>query len=157
MLWGHGARERQIFGPPGPGGVPIITTIAVRRYLCRKCDATITVVPRGVPHRWRYSGSAVAMALALWGCMHQAQAVVREALSPWRIQGQSEPQRWRSLRRWVLAVLEGRLFAPLRLAPGASVRALAERVAWSAVGHAGPDLGAAPVPARAWAGGAALA
>lgn len=130
----------------------------MRRYLCTACAATITVVPRGLAAGWRYSGSAVALALALWGCMREAQGVVRRALSPGRILGQSQPQRWRTLRRWVGAVVGGRLFEALRVAPGGSVRAVAERIAWGAVGRADPAAAsAAPVPARAWAGGAALA
>jgi len=115
------------------------------------------VVPRGLAAGWRYSGSAVALALALWGCMREAQAVVRQALSPGRILGQSQPQRWRTLRRWVGAVVEGRLFEALRVAPGGSVRAAAERIAWGAVGHADPAAAAAALAHRAWAGGAALA
>lgn len=57
--------------------------------------------------------------------MHEAQAVVRRALSPRRILGPSQPQRWRTLWRWVGVVVEGRLFAEVRLAPGGEVRALA--------------------------------
>jgi hypothetical protein len=157
VVWGHGTRERQIWGPPGPGGAPVITAIRVRRYLCTACDATITVVPRGLAAGWRYSGSAVALALALWGCMREVQAVVRRALSPGRICGQSQPQRWRTLRRWVGAVVEGRLFEALRVAPGDSVRAVAERIALSAVGRADPAAAAASLAHRAWAGGSALA
>jgi len=40
--------------------------VPTRRFQCQLCDAVLVVVPRGMVPRKRYSGPAIAFALALW-------------------------------------------------------------------------------------------
>src|SRR5690348_13799716 len=66
-LHGHGLRERQLRGPLGPEQEPQMCVVRVRRYLCRRCGATLTVVPQGVLPRRLFSAAAIGLALCLWG------------------------------------------------------------------------------------------
>jgi hypothetical protein len=64
---GHGLRSRGIEGPHEPGEEASDTPILCRRYVCLACGAILVVVPSGVGRGLRYSLSAIAYALALWG------------------------------------------------------------------------------------------
>ena len=66
-LWGHGPRDRILWGPGSASSPPTQLVIRARRYLCRACAVTITVVPRGVAPTYLYTGCAIALALAPWG------------------------------------------------------------------------------------------
>ncbi len=66
-LYGHGVRERHQWGPVEFGAAPTLIAILLRRYRCRFCGAVILVGSRGLVRRRLYSGSAVALALALYG------------------------------------------------------------------------------------------
>lgn len=159
-VWGHGTQERTIWGPPAPFGRPAQTVIRVQRFLCRACNATCTVVPRGVATRYRYATFAIAVAFALWGLERKPASAVREATSPWQRVGASQSGRWRSLRRWALAALAGRLFGGLRLdgsfAAGPA-RTIAARVAELASSRAPPGDRNLHLLERVWRGGAAMA
>ena len=67
VLHGHGTREREIRGPVAPGQPPVSVLVTVRRYQCQPCRVVLTVVPRSMLARRRYSAAAIAFALALWG------------------------------------------------------------------------------------------
>lgn len=97
---GHGLRRRGIEGPGEPGAEPAAVELAMRRYVCRACDAVLVVVPRGVGKSSRYSLEAIGYALALWGYAGKAAAAVRSGVSASKARGFTSPEQWSSLRRW---------------------------------------------------------
>ena len=98
-LHGHGLRSRGIWGPAKAEAEPAMWDIWVRRYLCVDCGVCLTVLPAGLKRAYRYSLSAIAMALTLWALWRRPARRVRDLVSPQRLVGASEPARWRSLRR----------------------------------------------------------
>ena len=99
-LQGHGLRERQVWGPPGPGADPEVFVAVVRRYRCQDCGATMTVSPKGLARSHRYSLPAIAAALLRWALHRWPATHVRRAISPWQVRGLNPSQCWRSLLRW---------------------------------------------------------
>lgn len=151
---GHGRRDRQQRGPSTADAAPEIVVVVVRRYRCRRCKAVITVVPREVEPRRHYSRPAIALALARHGLFGEAAATVRRAVSPWKVAATTG---WRTLRRWQRAVRDGRLFPTVRIGAAATTRAIGERVAQAAMGHAPPTLRGAPTLTLVFAGAVAMA
>jgi hypothetical protein len=152
-LHGHGLRERQFRGPSSPGAQPTIVVLQIRRYRCRPCGAVLTVVPRETATGRLYTLSAVAWALALFGVARLPEADVRRSTSPWQIVGSTAARRWWSLRRWIAAAVERRLFGRLPRPPdGCGAREAAKRIAIAASAHAPPTLASVPLPARAFFG-----
>ena len=133
-LHGHGLRGRQVRGPLEAGGAVVVLELSLRRYACQACGAIITVGPRGLLPRRRYSLMAIAVALWLWAVRRLTDPEVRRATCPVAETGLSRPERWTTLRRWARAVREGRLWPKVSLGPSWSLRACAERAArqvWS--------------------------
>lgn len=129
-IWGHGLRERQQRGPLEPSGESVTVTIAARRYVCRPCRAVILVVPLGVVAGHLFSAAAIALALVLFGVRGESLAGVRARISPWRRVGEAACTTWLTVRRWVCAIREQRLFACVREAPARwTARQVAERAA----------------------------
>jgi hypothetical protein len=151
-LVGHGLRERQLRGPAAADAVPTVVVLLVRRYLCVRCAAVITVVPREVEPRRHYSRPAIALALALFALSAKSAATIRHAISPWRL---TATPGWRTFWRWLSAARRGALF-PAAAPPGASSRQIAERVAQLAMSHAPPSLRGAAQVALVFAGAAAM-
>jgi len=122
---------------------PALLLLRVRRYLCRGCGMTMTVVPRAMVHKRLYSASAIALALALWALARLSEAEVRERVNPWQVQSTlSVPGRWMTLRRWARAIRRRRLFPSLPPAPPEwTLRRVAERAAMALSARAppGPD------------------
>ncbi len=89
---GHGTYRRQVLGVEGSTGE--LVTI-VRRYLCRGCKRTISILSDHLhPRRW-YAAGSILEALRL----HLMEgASEREIRSRFAIVTDSES--WRSLRRW---------------------------------------------------------
>lgn len=113
----------------------------------------MTVAPRETAARRLYTLGAIAWALALFGVARLPEADVRRGTCPWRIVGAAAARRWRSLRRWVAAVAERRLFGQLARPPdGCGARQAAERIAIAVSAHAPPTLASVPLPARAFFG-----
>lgn len=111
----------------------------MRRYLCVDCRACPTVIPAGLSKAYRYSLSAVAMALTLWALGQQRAVEVRRRVSPQRQLGDSEPSRWRSLRRWTRAA--HRLFNLAARPAGETTRELARRIAHLVLARGPTELG----------------
>lgn len=152
-LHGHGLRERQFRGPRSPGAPPTIVVLLIRRYRCQPCRTVVTVVPRETAIGMLYTASAVAWALALFGVARQSEAEVRRSTSPWRVVGAAAVRRWRSLRRWVAAACQRRIFSKILRPPGGCVaRQAAERIAIAVSAHAPPTLARVALPARAFLG-----
>lgn len=153
-LHGHGLRERDQWGPPAPGELPVTIGVQLRRYLCLECGAVIAVVPRGILRRRLYSAGAISWALALFGALRLPPAQVRARVSPWSRPGATAASGWLSLRRWAAAVQDGRLFpgAP-RPAAEASLREVAARVA-AALAAAAPPGSTGSLDTLAFAGAA---
>lgn len=151
---GHGLRERQLLGPPGPGQVPKMVLLLVRRFLC-KCGAVLTVVPcETIPGRL-YTSSAVGWALALFGVQKLSAAEVRRQTSPWTIIGQIALTGWATLRRWIRAIRAGTLLSGLRASPSDfTARQVAERAALGLASLGPPPSGEASVATRAFQGAA---
>lgn len=148
-LHGHGVRDRQLRGPPGPDAAPIWLVIACRRYRCIDCDAILTVVPRGIaPHR-HYGFAAIAMALTLWAIVHEPIAQVRRRVCAWPVSHES-PTRWPTLTRWARAARDALGDT------GLSLKAAAARAAQIAIGRAPPTLRRTARWAQAFAGGSAM-
>lgn len=151
---GHGSRERQFLGPPGPGQLPKMVLLLVRRYLCQ-CGAVLTVVPcETIPGRL-YTSSAIAWALALFGVQKLCAAEVRRQTSPWTIIGQVALTGWTTLRRWIRAIRAGTLLSSLRASPSDFMaRQVAERAALGLASLGPPPSGEASVATRAFQGAA---
>lgn len=102
--------------------------VVARRFVCRGCDAVITVVPREVTRRRLFSTLAIAVAVGLYGLVGRSAKGVRAAVSPWSFVGASGAERWRTLERWLAAIAEGDIYG-LRLPRRWSPRETAERAA----------------------------
>ena len=152
QLHGHGVRSRQVRGPATPTGPPELRVTSVRRYLCTRCRATQTVTPREVLAKRLFSAAAIALALAFFGVTEMALSEVRARISPWVAVGATAAAGWVSLRRWVVAVREGRLFA-VRAAPTTwTARQVAARAAMTLAARAPVRPGTDDVVANAFVG-----
>ena len=107
--------------------------------MCVDCHACLTVLPAGLGRAYRYSLSAIAIALALWALGRQSAAEVRRRVSPQRQVGDSEPGRWRSLRRWTEGADE--LFKLAARPAATATRELAARIAQLVVARGPTELG----------------
>jgi hypothetical protein len=107
---GHGTRSRQIRGPTRSGERPATRVILARRYRCRRCRRTTTVVPRGVVARRHYGATAIALACFLLGVSGLGVADVRRRVAP----GITHEQGWAVVRRWLGAIHAGLLFPFVR-------------------------------------------
>jgi hypothetical protein len=89
---GHGTYTRQVLGLVDLCGQVVIW---VRRYLCRGCGRTISVLPDGLyPGRW-YAGAVMVVSLFLSLLKGWSAADVRQ-----RCGGIGTDQGWKTLRRW---------------------------------------------------------
>lgn len=157
-IWGHGVRERQVRGPREPGAASETIVIEVRRYVCRRCAAILTVVPRGIARCKHYSAMAIAFALGLFGLDKQTQRAVREAVSPWQIVSEQTRSTWVTLRRWIAAIGCGALWPSLpRSEAPSSSRPIAERAAMALSATAPLSLQGLPLSHCAFHGGAHMA
>ena len=92
QIVGHGTFLRQVLGLFSAVREAVIP---VRRYRCRGCRGTISVLPDELyPHRW-YAGVAILVGLFLHLMHSTAAAEVRERLS-----ADGETPGWKTLRRW---------------------------------------------------------
>jgi hypothetical protein len=143
QMHGHGERERTQVGPEAVGQPPVVQSVGVRRYKCKKCGATVTVAPRGVVRRRLHTASAIGLALALFGLEHQSILAVREAITPTAShQEPAEGAGWSPLRRWAHEAKAGTLIEEGRACPETfTLRQAAERAAttFSALGPRGAD------------------
>jgi hypothetical protein len=106
-----------------------------------------------LPRRW-YSGSAIALALALYGIERAAPIAVRRRVSPFKVVGYGAATGWVTIGRWVEAVRAGRLFSRVRPSPtGFTRRQVAERAATTLGSRAPPPMDA-PLVTRAFNGAA---
>jgi hypothetical protein len=149
-LHGHGCRGRQQQGPTQPDGAPEIITVTTRRYRCTGCGCVCSVGPRDIAPRYLYSSSAILLALGLLGLEKLSVSAVRKKICVWRREGHSMGGRWRSIKRWLQDIADGRLLAGLELAlsPSQGTRSLSERVAQSVLARAPPNLLKLPAAAR---------
>jgi hypothetical protein len=154
-MHGHGTRERQVFGPCGPGQAPVAVVILARRFRCLRCDAVLLVVPREVLPRRRYSASAIGLALALFGLVLATAANVRTRVCPASLVGPTAATGWATLRRWAQAVARGQLFPSVPLPdPGSTLRRVAATTAAALAAHADATTRALAIEARAFFGAA---
>ena len=97
---GHGTYERQVLGLRSSCRYVVIL---IRRFFCRGCRRTISVLPNDLyPGRW-YAGIAILLSLALSLLRGRADARVRQ-----HITGTREGRDWRTLERW-----RGQILCPL--------------------------------------------
>lgn len=128
VIQGHGLRSRLLRGPLSIDGDSVEVTVWTRRYLCRRCDTVLMVVPQGVLRSHLFSAQAIGLALTLWAVHRVPAHKVRKCVSPWKKVGSTAAAGWASLRRWVKEA--PRLFAGLRPCPEHwSLRRRAERIA----------------------------
>lgn len=153
QLWGHGLRARQVRGPLAIGEDPCLVTVDGRRYQCRICEAVIIVEPRSVLRYRHFSGSAIAMALALFGVEGTSAIEVRRRVSPWRTVGHAACRGWVTLHRWIDVARQGELLPAVRHRAAGDDRGVAARVARAVASRAPPPWDA-PIAARAFAGAA---
>jgi hypothetical protein len=160
MLWGHGLRERLVYGPLTPDGEPQDAVVRARRFLCRTCHGVLLVVPRGVVAGRRYAGAVIAWALALFGVVGLPPDEVRRRCSPDRVVGYAAAGRWATLRRWARAVRHGRLFACAHVrwsAADQTPRQIAARAAQTLAAYAPPTVRDRPVAVQAFLAGVQMA
>jgi hypothetical protein len=135
-----------------------VVVFKTRRYRCCACHALIEVMPAEVEPRRHYSRCAIGLALALFGVAQESAAAVRRRVSPFSVVGSTAVTGWATLRRWIAAVRDGKLFPGLRAVPAAwTARHAAERIAMSLAAHAPASGAALPLAARVFAGACAMA
>lgn len=140
-------------GPMDVDGRPAVLELRVRRYRCRACGVTQTVVPAEVVARKLYSLAAIAWALALWGLESLTAAAVRRRVSPWAVVGPGSAGRWDALCRWAASARRGGLLSCIRPAPAEwTARAVAARAATTVAGFALPSTGPPSLSACAFRG-----
>ncbi len=89
---GHGTYRRQVLGLREVEGETIAT---VRRYLCRGCERTISVLSDHLhPRRW-YAAATILEVLKLHLLEGVSEAEIRK-----RSGVETDSESWRSLRRW---------------------------------------------------------
>jgi hypothetical protein len=137
-----------MLGPAEALGDPVMLEVSCRRYLCVTCKAVVLVVPGAMLPGRRYSGSAIAQALALFGLELFSPAQIRRRTSPDKIVGATASTGWASIDRWCDAVRSGRLFT--------TRRQVAERAA-TAIGSRAPPPVDASLTVRAFVGAARAA
>lgn len=144
MIVGHGLRERTVQGPVTVDAPPALTEVMTRRYRCRACGAVLVVQPPEVGRGYRYTLSAIAWALSLWGYARMTAAQARARTSTQRTLGACGAGRWASLSRWTRCALS--LFG---IAPGEAdtLRERAAKVAAFVAAHAPVASGRVPVDA----------
>jgi len=156
-LWGHGSRGRWVEGPLAPDDTPAWVEVIARRYECVVCGAVMEVVPRGVIAGYRYLAGAIASALALYGSLGKKVEEVRRRTSTTATPaGFGEACRWSTVRRWVAAAVEGRLFGKARVARPTttwSPRRRAARIASTLAACAMPSSRHLPWEAQVYVGG----
>jgi hypothetical protein len=156
-LHGHGIRLRQMLGPAEALGDPVMLEVCCRCYLCVACKAVVLVVPGAMLARRRYSASAIAQALALFGLAGQSPAKIRRRTSPDKIVGATASTGWASIDRWCDDVRGGRLFPFARTCPATFTRRqVAERAA-AAIGSRAPPPVDPSLIVRAFVGAAPAA
>lgn len=116
-----------------------LVVIEARRYECQECGAVMMVVPREILARMLFTGSAIALALALYGLEGRSARAIRAEVSPLREVGTPEGG-WKTLHRWIARAPS--LWTCIRAtATGASARMRAERAASTLAAHgAGESL-----------------
>ena len=143
-----------MLGPTEPQGQPTELTVRCRRYLCVACSAVLLVVPCSMLPRRRYSASAIALALALYGIERAPPAQVRRRTSPFSKVGYRAATSWVTLGRWTDAIRAGQLFGQVRPCPARfSRRQVAERAA-TTLGSRAPPPTDASLTVRAFNGAA---
>jgi hypothetical protein len=118
----------------------------------------VTVAPAGVLHKRLYGASVIALALALFGLVLLSPWQTRQRVSPWQVVGESSSGRWRTLKRWCQAAVEGRLWQSVRgrVAEG-PVRQVAHRCASALAGYALPSPQPVPLVVQVFHGAARAA
>ena len=151
-MYGHGRRVRGQWGPRSPALLADRKRLLTRRFQCQLCDAVLVVVPRGMLPRKRYSGPAIAFALALWALAEWGEPEVFDRVSVYPLSAYVVAQGWRSLRRWTGDAVAGELWSCLHGA-GADCtwRQHAERIAAALTSFA-PDPDVGSLSARAFEG-----
>lgn len=150
-LHGHGVRRRESWGPPRPGAASEVVVFQGRRFQCQCCGAVTMVVPAATVTKRRYSGSAIAWALALFGANLLAPSAIRLQVSPWK----SWALGWTTLLRWTQAAALGRLFKKVGPMPYSQpARKVAERVAGAVSAYALPTPEPPPFDVLAFFGAA---
>ena len=142
-----------MLGPPAPGAAPELRLVLVRRYLCTRCDASMTVVPSEVLTKRLYSSAAIGMCMALFGVCAMSLSAMRALVSPFTTVGARTATGWGSVLRWVDAVRSGRLFEVVRPVPAEwPRRKAAERIATTLAASAPPSVAALDVATAAFVG-----
>lgn len=128
--------------------------VQVRRYRCRRCRAVCTVVPRGVVRRRHFSAGAIGCALFLYGHERLSARTVRDRIGGF---GSQDAGGWVTLRRWVAAVGQGRLFSVRSSPVDFTGRQTAERAAMTLASFAPPAARATSLGEQVFMGAEILA
>jgi hypothetical protein len=92
QIVGHGTYQRQALGLIGECRDLVVW---IRRFLCRGCRRTISVLPDALyPRRW-YAAVAILLSLVLALLRDQSAAKIRE-----RFADAGESRGWKTLERW---------------------------------------------------------
>jgi hypothetical protein len=152
VLHGHGRRERQVWGPATADGRPELRITWVQRFLCKLCEAAMTVAPRELLTKRLYSAAAIALAVALFALARLPLHEVRARVSPWAVVGDTAAASWASVPRWAEAVRKGRLFEVRGPPKDWTPRQVAERTSTTLAARAPPAPGPVDLVAAAFRG-----
>lgn len=112
MLWGHGPRRRGVLVVPLLRLPDRLVECWARRYSCQACGSCCTVLPKGLVARFLYSVWAVVAAWLLTAVcpvgegLSETKAYRRQGLFDHADWTEATRYRWRSLRRWRVALPE---------------------------------------------------
>ena len=151
VVVGHGVRRRQMRGPARVGAEPAEVEYQIRRYRCRQCGAVMTAGPRERLRCRLFSLPAITWALSLYGVEGVSSRAVRQRVSPWRRVGAAADRTWQTLRRWLGAARDGRLF-PFAMKASGRPRQVAERLSRVLMAKAPPSFARAPASEQSVAG-----
>lgn len=125
-----------MFGVLELGRAASIHEVFLRRFLCVRCGAVVTVGPFDIAAGLLYGLLSVVVVLARWGS-GVSLPVLRRQFGVGQRWGEAGASTWRSVHRWTARAAEGRIWASVSTPRAGTGRAQAQRLIWI-LGGAGP-------------------
>lgn len=125
-----------MFGVLELGGTAGIHEVFLRRFLCVRCGAVVTVGPFDIAAGLLYSLLSIVVVLARWG-LGVPLPVLRRQFGGGQHWGDAGAASWRSVRRWTASAAEGCIWPSVSTPRAGTARAQAQRLVWI-IGGAGP-------------------
>ncbi len=125
-----------MFGVLEMGAAAGIHEVILRRFLCVRCGAVITVGPFDIAARLLYGLLSIVVVLARWGA-GVPLPVLRRQFGVGHRWGDAGAATWRTVRRWTASAGGGYIWPSVSTPRVGTRRAQAQRLIWI-LGGAGP-------------------